>query len=65
MVNVDWGDEFIPAMLDVFAHYGVLATWFPTGRWVQVSPDLAKQISQAGHNRQPWRLARFSEPDEP
>lgn len=49
MVNVDWGDEFIPAMLDVFAHYGVLATWFPTGRWVQVSPDLAKQISQAGH----------------
>lgn len=49
MVNVDWGDEFIPGMLEVFAHHGVLATWFPTGRWVQVSPDLAKQISQAGH----------------
>ncbi len=49
MINVDWGDEFIPGMLDVFAHYGVSATWFPTGRWVKVSPDLAKAISQAGH----------------
>ena len=49
MVNVDWGDEFIPGMLDVFADYGVSATWFPTGRWAKVSPDLAKKISQAGH----------------
>lgn len=49
MINVDWGDEFIPGMLEVFAHYGVNATWFPTGRWAKVSPDLAKQIAQAGH----------------
>ena len=49
MVNVDWGDEFIPGMLDVFAHHGVSATWFPTGRWVKVAPDLAKAIAQAGH----------------
>ncbi|NMB21655.1 MAG: polysaccharide deacetylase family protein [Firmicutes bacterium] len=49
MVNVDWGDEFIPGMLDVFDHYGVSATWFPTGRWAKESPELAKRISQAGH----------------
>ena len=49
MVNVDWGDEFIPDMLDVFAHYGVTATWFPTGRWAKASPALAKSIAQAGH----------------
>lgn len=49
MINVDWGDEFIPDMLEVFAHYGVSATWFPTGRWAKGSPDLAKTIAQAGH----------------
>ncbi len=49
MINVDWGDEFIPGMLEVFAHYGVSATWFPTGRWAKASPEMAKQIAQAGH----------------
>lgn len=49
MINVDWGDEFIPGMLDVFAHHGVSATWFPTGRWAKASPDLAKKIAQDGH----------------
>ncbi len=49
MINVDWGDEFIPGMLDVFAHYGVSATWFPTGRWAKASPSVAKTIAQAGH----------------
>ena len=49
MVNVDWGDEYIPGMLDVFRHYGVSATWFPTGRWIQTSRDLARTISLEGH----------------
>lgn len=49
MVNVDWGDEFIPSMLETFARYNVVTTWFPTGRWVSRTPELAKQISDAGH----------------
>lgn len=49
MINVDWGDEFIPGMLEVFAHYGVSATWFPTGRWAKATPSLAKTIARAGH----------------
>lgn len=49
MVNVDWGDEYIPDMLEVFQHYGVSVTWFPTGRWVQRSPELAQAIARAGH----------------
>ncbi|NMB01204.1 MAG: polysaccharide deacetylase family protein [Firmicutes bacterium] len=49
MINVDWGDEFIPGMLEVLSENDVTATWFPTGRWVQNSPDLAKAIAQAGH----------------
>ncbi|HHY15803.1 MAG TPA: polysaccharide deacetylase family protein [Firmicutes bacterium] len=49
MVNVDWGNEFIRPMLDVFADFGVLATWFPTGRWAAQTPELAKSIAAAGH----------------
>jgi peptidoglycan/xylan/chitin deacetylase (PgdA/CDA1 family) len=49
MVNVDWGDEFIPGMLETFARYGVLATWFPTGRWATRAPELTREIAAAGH----------------
>lgn len=49
MVNVDWGNEFIEPLLDVFADFGVLATWFPTGRWASQTPELAKAIAAAGH----------------
>ncbi len=49
MINVDWGNEFIPGMLATFAQYGVTTTWFPTGNWVSKSPSLAKQIADAGH----------------
>jgi probable sporulation protein (polysaccharide deacetylase family) len=49
MVNVDWGDEFIEPMLEVFQRYGVSATWFLTGRWAKRAPELARKISEAGH----------------
>lgn len=49
MVNVDWGNEYIPSMLDTFKRYGVLTTWFPTGSWVERFPDLAIMIAEAGH----------------
>ena len=49
MINVDWGDEFIGPMLDVFSHFYVSATWFPTGRWVLRQPDLAREIAAQGH----------------
>ena len=49
MVNVDWGNEYIPSMLETFKRYGVTTTWFLTGTWAEKFPDLAEQISQAGH----------------
>lgn len=49
MFNVDWGDEVIPAMLEVLAQADVTATWFLTGRWAKRTPELAKAISEAGH----------------
>lgn len=49
MVNVDWGNEYIPGMLNTFAHYGVYTTWFPTGSWSTRFPELARSIADAGH----------------
>jgi len=38
MFNVDWGDEYIPGLLEVLAEADVAATWFLTGRWVEKAP---------------------------
>lgn len=48
-VNVDWGEEYLPAMLDVLAARGVRATFFPTGRWAEKYPELVRRIAGAGH----------------
>jgi len=49
MINVDWGNEFIPQMLEVLKQYNASVTWFPTGRWAGLFPDLVKEIDVAGH----------------
>lgn len=49
MFNVDWGDEYIPGLLEVLAEADVAATWFLTGRWVEKAPQLAKAIAEGGH----------------
>jgi len=51
-VNVDWGEEFIPAMLDEFKKNNALVTFFVTGRWAEKNPELLKQMSAAGHSIQ-------------
>ena len=51
-VNVDWGEEFIPAMLDEFKKNNALVTFFVTGRWAEKNPELLKQMAAAGHSIQ-------------
>ncbi|MEA4925379.1 MAG: polysaccharide deacetylase family protein [Syntrophomonadaceae bacterium] len=51
-VNVDWGEEFIPAMLEEFKKNNALATFFVTGRWAEKNPELLKQMAAAGHSIQ-------------
>jgi peptidoglycan-N-acetylglucosamine deacetylase len=36
-------------LLDVLAKYGVRATFFMIGRYVQQRPDIARAVAQAGH----------------
>lgn len=49
MVNVSWGEEYIPKMLQFFRSEGVHATFFLDGKWVEAHPALAKQIAKDGH----------------
>jgi len=48
-INVDWGEEYIPEMLNIFSQNDVNATFFLTGRWCENNQDLAKEIHAAGH----------------
>lgn len=48
-INVDWGEEYIPAILDELDKGKARATFFVTGRWAKKNPDLLKIISSRGH----------------
>ena len=49
IINVAWGNEYIPDMLATLKKHQVYATFFLEGRWVKNNPDLAKMIVDAGH----------------
>ncbi|MFZ4454201.1 polysaccharide deacetylase family protein [Salibacterium aidingense] len=49
MVNVSWGEEYIPRMLKILREEKVKATFFLEGKWVQKQPKLAKMIKEEGH----------------
>lgn len=49
MFNVDWGEEFIPQILEVLKETDISATFFPTGTWAEKNPDLLNEILAAGH----------------
>ncbi|WP_066173129.1 polysaccharide deacetylase family protein [Bacillus marinisedimentorum] len=49
LINVAWGNEYIPDMLKTLKEYNIEATFFLEGRWVKKYPELAKMIGEAGH----------------
>lgn len=48
-INVDWGEDIIPGMLETLAEERVEATFFVTGRFAEKFPDIVVQIAEAGH----------------
>ena len=48
-VNVDWGQEVLPDMLDTLAEYGVRVTFFVTGHWARQYPELVRRMASEGH----------------
>lgn len=51
-VNVDWGGEYIPQMLEAFKKYDAQATFFVTGTWAENNPELMKNMAAANHSIQ-------------
>ena len=49
IINVAWGNEYIPDMLETLEKNNVRATFFLEGRWVKENPSIAKMIFDAGH----------------
>nr|WP_255367891.1 polysaccharide deacetylase family protein [Psychrobacillus sp. OK032] len=49
LINVAWGNEYIPAILKTLNTHQVKATFFFDGSWVKKNPDIAKMISKEGH----------------
>lgn len=47
--NVDWGNEYIPEMLNIFKENNIKITFFVTGRWAEKNPELLKMIYDDGH----------------
>lgn len=49
LINVAWGNEYIPGILKTLKDSQVKATFFFDGSWVKNNPDLATVISLEGH----------------
>ncbi|CEG26842.1 polysaccharide deacetylase family protein [Bacillus sp. B-jedd] len=49
IINVAWGNEYLPDMLATLKKHNVYASFFLEGNWVKKNPELAKMISDAGH----------------
>ncbi len=49
LINVAWGNEYIPEILRVLEKYQINTTFFFDGSWLEKNPDLAKKIKGAGH----------------
>lgn len=49
MVNVAWGTEHLPAMLEILKQEKIKATFFLDGSWLQKHPNEAKSLKKQGH----------------
>lgn len=49
MINVSWGGEHIPAILNTLQEQKVKANFFIEGKWARENPDLVKMIAEKGH----------------
>ncbi|GAB2722274.1 polysaccharide deacetylase family protein [Paenibacillus thermoaerophilus] len=49
MINVAWGEEWLPGMLDTLRKADVKATFFFDGKWLRQHADIARAIMAEGH----------------
>ncbi len=51
-VNVDWGEEYLPGMLEILEEKQARVTFFVTGVWAEKNAGLVRQMAAAGHSVQ-------------
>jgi peptidoglycan-N-acetylglucosamine deacetylase len=49
MINVAWGTEYLPSMLEVLEREGVKATFFLVGRWAENNEEMVRELHSRGH----------------
>ena len=49
LINVSWGTEYIPRILNILKEHHVKATFFIEGKWAKNNPDYVKMIAEEGH----------------
>lgn len=49
MINVYWGDEYLPSMLDTLKAYGAKCTFFVGGSWADDNNQLLLRMIEEGH----------------
>lgn len=49
MINVAWGEEYLPAILETLLKENVHATFFFDGSWLSKHVELAKEVGSSGH----------------
>ena len=49
LINVAWGNEYLPDILKTLKKHNVQSTFFLDGSWVKNNPKLAKMIVEEGH----------------
>jgi probable sporulation protein (polysaccharide deacetylase family) len=47
--NVDWGEEYLPSILQTLKENQVPATFMVTGRWAKLNPELVLRMAEEGH----------------
>lgn len=47
--NVDWGNEVLPDMFEIFDENNISITFFVTGNWAEKNPQIVREIYIRGH----------------
>ncbi|ENH97834.1 polysaccharide deacetylase [Gracilibacillus halophilus YIM-C55.5] len=47
--NISWGEEQLEPILDLLSENGTTATFFISGEWAELHPDLMEDIEAGGH----------------
>lgn len=49
MINVSWGENYVPKIIEVLSEHQVKATFFVEGKWAKNFPELVKLMDEEGH----------------